>query len=57
MTHRGRLNPLVNIIRKPIKELLSELDGKDFEDEDIDGDGILNTDDACDNTPLIDEID
>ncbi len=38
MAHRGRLNTLVNIFRKPINELLSEFEGKDFEDENIDGD-------------------
>ncbi|MBI9040279.1 2-oxoglutarate dehydrogenase E1 component [Lutibacter sp.] len=38
MAHRGRLNTLVNIFRKPIHELLSEFEGKDFEDETIDGD-------------------
>ncbi|AUS05408.1 2-oxoglutarate dehydrogenase E1 component [Pseudotamlana carrageenivorans] len=38
MAHRGRLSTLVNIFRKPMNELFSEFDGKDFEDEYIDGD-------------------
>ncbi len=38
MAHRGRLNTLTNIFRKPIREVFSEFEGKDFEDEDIDGD-------------------
>ena len=38
MAHRGRLSTLVNIFRKPVNELFSEFDGKDFEDENIDGD-------------------
>jgi len=38
MAHRGRLNTLTNIFRKPVRELFSEFEGKDFEDDSIDGD-------------------
>ncbi len=38
MAHRGRLNTLTNIFRKPVRALFSEFEGKDFEDKTIDGD-------------------
>ncbi|MFY0602588.1 MAG: 2-oxoglutarate dehydrogenase E1 component [Flavobacteriaceae bacterium] len=38
MAHRGRLSTLVNIFKKPVRNLFSEFEGKDFEDENIDGD-------------------
>lgn len=38
MAHRGRLNTLTNIFKKPVRDLFSEFEGKDFEEENIDGD-------------------
>ena len=34
----GRLNTLSNIFGKPAKEIFSEFDGKDYEDQVFDGD-------------------
>ena len=33
MAHRGRLNTLTNIFKKPVRDLFSEFEGKDFEDQ------------------------
>ena len=38
MAHRGRLNTLSNIFGKPAREIFSEFDGKDYEDQVFDGD-------------------
>jgi len=38
MAHRGRLNVLTNIFGKAAKDIFSEFDGKDYEQEIFDGD-------------------
>lgn len=38
MSHRGRLNVLANIMKKPFHDIFSEFEGKEFEDESLLGD-------------------
>lgn len=38
MSHRGRLNVLVNILRKPFKDVFSEFEGVEYDDEGLLGD-------------------
>jgi len=38
MPHRGRLNVLANIMKKPFHEIFSEFEGKEYEDETLLGD-------------------
>ena len=38
MAHRGRLNTLTNIFEKPAHDILSEFQGKEFDEKDFDGD-------------------
>ncbi len=38
MPHRGRLNVLVNILRKPFKDIFSEFEGVEYDDEGLLGD-------------------
>src|SRR3984957_12640298 len=39
MPHRGRLNTLVNIVRKPLTALFSEFSGESFKPDDVQGSG------------------
>ncbi|MFY7811323.1 MAG: 2-oxoglutarate dehydrogenase E1 component, partial [Flavobacterium sp.] len=38
MAHRGRMNVLANIFKKPTQDIFSEFDGKDYDKEYFDGD-------------------
>ncbi len=38
MAHRGRLNMLANIFKKPAESIFTEFEGKGYESEDFDGD-------------------
>ena len=38
MSHRGRLNVLANIVKKPFQDIFSEFEGKEYEDESLLGD-------------------
>ena len=39
MPHRGRLNTLVNVVRKPFTAIFSEFDGTSFKPDDVQGSG------------------
>lgn len=38
LAHRGRLNILANILKKPIRQIFSEFEGKEYDDETLLGD-------------------
>ena len=48
MAHRGRLNVLANIFNKPMEEIFSEFEGKDYEDENFSGDVKYHLGWSCD---------
>lgn len=48
MAHRGRLNVLANIFNKPYEQIFTEFDGKDYEDENFDGDVKYHLGWSCD---------
>ncbi len=39
MPHRGRLNTLVNVVRKPFTQIFSEFSGESFKPDDVQGSG------------------
>ncbi len=48
MAHRGRLNVLANIFNKPYEQIFTEFEGKDYEDENFDGDVKYHLGWSCD---------
>ena len=50
MAHRGRLNVLANIFNKPYSKILSEFEGKEYEDDLFDGDVKYHLGQSCEIT-------